>query len=337
MPLYRRGKSTFWWVRIGRGTRRSTGTTNRSEAEEFEGRLRERLWRRDKLGDRGAASWNEVTDRWLVDSTRSRKRDREFLLWLAPKLGERAVSAVADPDVLEELRQDAREANWSPATIDRMMNTVHAVLRKCVGWRLLESLPAIPMYRSATPEPRWLTQSEFDRLLKELPPHLKLAATFAVHTMLRMRAMGQLTWDRVDLRQCRAWVPSGQMKAGRTFGFPLSIQSVKVLRKLKSLNPKGARVFQYDGVPIDNFNTKAFKKAAERANVLPLRWHDLRHTGASWAVQNGVTLPELMVLGDWKSYAMVLRYSHLAPSHAAAAAEKVGYRAHTSKRRAKGK
>ncbi len=109
------------------------------------------------------------------------------------------------------------------------------------------------------------------------------------------------------------------------------------MRKLKKivrrgqLN-KGDRVFQFEGRPIDNFNTAAFKKAAKRAGLLPLRWHDLRHTGASWAVQNGCTLPELMALGDWKSYRSVLRYAHFAPSHAAGAAELVAQREHTRAR-----
>jgi integrase len=68
---------------------------------------------------------------------------------------------------------------------------------------------------------------------------------------------------------------------------------------------------RYDGKPVENFNTNSFKKAAERAGVRGLRWHDLRHTGAFWAVQNGVTLQELMALCGWKSYAMVLRYAPL--------------------------
>jgi integrase len=43
------------------------------------------------------------------------------------------------------------------------------------------------------------------------------------------------------------------------------------------------------------------------------RFHDLRHTWASRHVQSGSSLPELMELGGWKSYEMVLRYAHLAP------------------------
>ena len=63
----------------------------------------------------------------------------------------------------------------------------------------------------------------------------------------------------------------------------------------------------------------------------PLRWHDLRHTFASWAVQSGVTLHELMQLGDWKSYAMVLRYGHLAPDQLSKAAEWVAQKGHTAR------
>ncbi|HVY83365.1 MAG TPA: tyrosine-type recombinase/integrase, partial [Steroidobacteraceae bacterium] len=95
------------------------------------------------------------------------------------------------------------------------------------------------------------------------------------------------------------------------------------LRRARRLAPEGERVFQFQGRAIDNFNTAAFKKAAARAGLPGLRWHDLRHTGASWAVQSGVTLQELQVLGDWKSYRSVLRYAHLAPQNAVSAAERV--------------
>jgi integrase len=332
MPLYRRPGSPFWWVRLGRKTRRSTGTADKRAAKEFEDVLKERLWRREKLGDRGSVSWNEAAERWLSDSRRERKRDREFLKWLEPKIGEEAVSSVADPDVLDELRKDGLAEGWAHSTVDRMMRTIRSVLRKCaIAWRYLETPPPVPMYGEDDSEPHWLTRDEFDRLQKELPTHLKIAAEFAVLSMLRMRSQCNLTWDRIDLKAKRAWVPGVQMKGGQTFSFPLSTSLMELLKQARKLSPKGDRVFQYDGKPIANFHTAAFRKAAKRADVLPLRWHDLRHTGASWAVQNGVTLPELMILGGWKSYKMVLRYAHFAPSHAAKAAELVSRREHTRK------
>lgn len=332
MPLYRRPGSPFWWVRIGRKTRKSTGTADKRAAKEFEDVLTQRLWRRDKLGDRGSVSWREAAERWLNDSRRERKRDREFLKWLEPKIGEEAVASVADPDVLDELRKDGLAEGWAHSTVDRMMRTIRSVLRKCaIAWRYLESPPPVPMYGEDDSEPHWLTHDEFDRLKAQLPRHLQIAAEFAVVSLLRMRSQCNLTWDRIDLKAKRAWVPGVQMKGGQTFSFPLSTRAVELLRQARALSPKGDHVFQYEGEPIRNFHTAAFKKGAKRAKVDPLRWHDLRHTGASWAVQNGVTLPELMILGGWKSYKMVLRYAHFAPSHAAKAAELVTRREHTRK------
>jgi integrase len=181
------------------------------------------------------------------------------------------------------------------------------------------------MFRPPPPEPRWLTQDEFGRLHNELSTkHLRLAARFAVSSLLRMRSMLSLTWDRIDLRQRRLWIPGTQMKGKRSHGLPLSRESVRILRELKTLNPEGTHVFQWNGRKVDDCNTLAFQEAVIRAKVAPCRWHDLRHTGASWLVQSGVTLQELMEYGGWKSYAMVLRYAHLAPDHLATAAEKVG-------------
>lgn len=327
MPVRKRPDSPYWQIQIGRKTRFSSGTEDYEQAKELERAERERLWRLDKLGDRGAVSWYEAAERWVNSSARERKRDRWILEWLAERI-ERTdtVAEVADPDALEELRKDGLADGWSHSSVDRMMGTVSAVLHACVGWRYIDAAPAIPMYRPAHEEPRALTPVEFERLCSRLPMHLRLAARLAVNTLLRMRAMLRLTWDRIDLANARAWVPSAHQKAGRTFGLPLNTEAVRVIRALRWLSPPGQpHVFVWRGKPIDDCNTLAFQNAVTAAHLAGLRWHDLRHTGASWAVQNGVTLPELMVLGDWRDYRSVLRYAHLAPTQAASAAEKVAH------------
>jgi integrase len=324
MPLYKRDDSPYWWVRIGRSTRESTGTEDWEKAKEYERVLTERLWRRRKLGDRGSVAWGEAAKRWLKDSAKAKSRDSELLAWLEPKIGIYPISAVVEPDALEMLRALGNAEGWSLSTIDRMMGTVSAVLNACVKWRYIDSAPPVPMYRPGLDEPRWLTPEEMERLCAELPMHLALAARFAVATLLRMRAMLQLTWDRVDLPQSRAWVPRAHQKAKRTFGLALSTEAVRVLRALRWLSPPSSpHIFTWNGRPIDDCNTLAFQKALERAGIEGANWHTLRHTGASWAVQSGVTLPELMALGDWKDYRSVLRYAHLAPQSGSTAAEKL--------------
>lgn len=338
MPLYKRDDSPFWWVRVGRKTRESTGVRHTTEAkeraDEYERVLTERLWRLRKLGDRGAISFEEAAGRWLNSSARAKKRDREILDWLTPEIGIEAVRDVADADALEEIRKDALAEGWSHSTCDRVMGTVSAVLRDCLKRGELERAPAIPMYRPPLGEPRFLTPTELDELCWQLPMHLALAARVAVHTMLRMRAMLKLTWARVDLEKRRAWVPSAHQKQARSFGLPLNEEAIRALRALRLLaGPGNPHVFTWQGAPIDDCNGSAFLKAVKRARLEPLRWHDLRHTGASWAVQSGVTLQELMLLGDWRDYRSVLRYAHLAPSQAVAAAEKVARWAHADRER----
>lgn len=333
MPLYKRDDSPFWWVRIGRKTRESTGidytTGDKADAEEYERVLRDRIWRREKLGDRGAISFDEAAQRWLDSTAREKKRDRELLAWLSPEIGIEAVREVADTSVIEELRKTALASGWSHSTVDRVMGTVSAVLRDCLKRGEIERAPMVPMYRPAKAEPRFLTPSELDRLCWQLPMHLALAARVAVHTLLRMRAMLKLTWDRVDLVEARAWIPGAHQKAARTFGLPLNAEAVRALRGLRWISgPKHPHVFTWRGRPIDDCNTLAFQEAVKAAGLMPFRWHDLRHTGASWAVQSGVTLPELMLLGDWKDYRSVLVYAHLAPTQAVSAAEKVARWAH---------
>lgn len=67
----------------------------------------------------------------------------------------------------------------------------------------------------------------------------------------------------------------------------------------------------------------ACKRALRRAEIETFRFHDLRHTWASWHVMAGTGLQELMELGGWKSYEMVLRYARLAPEHLSNAASRI--------------
>ncbi len=69
--------------------------------------------------------------------------------------------------------------------------------------------------------------------------------------------------------------------------------------------------------PTGKISNHAWQKARARAGVPWLRFHDLRHTWASWHVQAETPLPVLRELGGWATLAMVGRYAHLGVSHVA--------------------
>ena len=102
---------------------------------------------------------------------------------------------------------------------------------------------------------------------------------------------------------------------------PLNATAVKVLRR--QLGKHSEHVFTCRGRPISWANTLAWRNALKRAGIENFRWHDLRHTWASWHRQSGTPTHELQRLGGWRSSVMVERYALLAPDHLAKAAKRL--------------
>ena len=153
------------------------------------------------------------------------------------------------------------------------------------------------------------------KLLLELPTHLRDVAAFALATGLRRANITGLTWEQVDLRRKLAWVHPDQAKARRAIAVPLNDMAMNILGRQVGLHP--VHVFSYLGKPIFQVSTKAWYRALERAGIEDFRFHDLRHTWASWHVQNGTPLFALQELGGWETERMVRRYAHLAADHLA--------------------
>lgn len=367
MPLYNRRGSPFIWVRgsvAGEKYRRSSGVRKDAEgaqfkAEEYEHTLRERLWRKHKLGDRGAISVREAAQRWLTTLTnKTAHEDKAKVEWFltVATLAEASVNDI-DLEVLEELQALMTALGRAPGTTDKYMGVMRRFLRWAKERKYLTTVPKVPMFSLALEEARYFTPDEYARLYELLPDHQKAAAHFAVHTGLREGALLSLKWRNVDRKNRRAWIESKFMKSkkgkAKPHGFPLSDEALAALdmaernRKQqeqqylancqrKRITPKPGdteHVFTYKRAPISNCNTKAFREALRQAGIVDADWHTFRHTFASWAVQGGVTLQELMKLGPWESYQMVLRYAHLAPDGLSQAVTRVAQMGHTAKSR----
>ena len=151
------------------------------------------------------------------------------------------------------------------------------------------------------------------RLLATLPPHLSDMAEFTLTTGLRARNVHELVWSQVDLSRQIAWLYADQVKNNTDLTIPLNSMGIAVIRR--RIGSHDTHVFSYRGKPLRNINADAWQRACAKAEITDFRWQDLRHTWASWHVQSGTSLQELMELGGWKSYRMVLRYAHLAGDH----------------------
>ena len=145
----------------------------------------------------------------------------------------------------------------------------------------------------------------------ELPEHLADMVKFSLATGLRRANVTKLEWSQVDIARRVAWIHPDQSKTEKPIHVTLNATAVEVLTKQIGKHRKW--VFTYQGNPVTQVNTKAWYKALKRAGIENFRWHDLRHTWASWLVQQGVPLNVLQEMGAWESIEMVKRYAHLAP------------------------
>ena len=142
-----------------------------------------------------------------------------------------------------------------------------------------------------------------------------------METGLRKSNVTGLQWSQVDLVRRCAWIHPDQAKARKAIAVPLSAAAVIVLRE--QIGVHGEFVFAFRGKPIRQVNTKAWRQALERTGITNFRWHDLRHTWASWHVQAGTPLHVLQELGGWESVEMVRRYAHLSTDHLAEYVERM--------------
>jgi integrase len=326
MSLYKRGGT--WWIRFttpdGRELRETTQTTDRRQAQEYHDTRKAELWRQVKLGDRPRYTWQQAVVRWLQENPNSRwLRDiKRHLRQADPILGPLALDQI-DRAVIDRLTQARIRTGVTPATVNRLLAIVRAILNTArKEWDWIDSVPAIRMLAEPKRRVRWLTHEESERLLAELPDHLAAMAQFTLATGLRENNVVQLEWNQVDLEQRHAWIHVDQAKGQRrAIAVPLNAQAMLVLREQQGKHE--TRVFVYEGKPVTRANNHAWQKALQRAGIQNFRWHDLRHTWASWHVQAGTPLNVLQELGGWSTLEMVLRYAHLSADHLAEHAERI--------------
>jgi integrase len=171
------------------------------------------------------------------------------------------------------------------------------------------------MLREPKRRVRFLTHEEAQRLLRELPEHLADMAAFSLATGLRRANVTGLQWSQVNLVRKLAWIHPDQAKARKAIAVPLNAEAVALIRK--QVGKHLTHVFTFQGKPLVWLTGKAWHDALKRAGIEDFRWHDLRHTWASWHVQNGTPLFALQELGGWESVEMVRRYAHLSSDHLA--------------------
>ena len=260
---------------------------------------------------------------------------------VTPELLGKPVSAIADVDVFAFRNARARSGKLvivveagkpverrvpaKASTINRDLRTLRAALKKA---RPEYRFPAGAFFREDETRVRWLRPEEELLVLGAMTSPFREIAQLAALTLMRMTELRRLRREDVHLEQGVILLP--QAKAGAR-PVILSGAAQKVLRaRLEATSGDqkglpGALVFPGPhGRPYSREQIgKAFRRAARTAGLRDFRFHDLRHHGATMALNRGFTAPIVMALGGWKTERMMRRYAAVTDTTLRAAAEAV--------------
>jgi integrase len=292
--------------------RESSGTTDKVKAQQLHDRMKAEAWERAKLGTKPRVKWAAAALRWLQEKAdkRTLDDDEQRIAWLQERWGERFLDELTSEVIAETI--DTGKADKSKATRNRYFALVRAIMRKAAGkWKMIEKAPYIELHKEPKGRVRYLTPEEARRLLDELPDHLRPVVEFALATGLRMSNITGLQWSWIDMERRHASIPGRVMKNGQPLPLPLNDIAMGVLTRLSAGWKHATHVFTYNKKPFHKANADGFKEALKRAGIADFRFHDLRHTWASWIVQNGGDVNMLRSAGGWQSAEMVARYAHL--------------------------
>jgi len=275
----------------------------------------------------------EAVDRYkesVLPSKRDERKQRAQLDWWRKELGAYTL-ADTTPALLGEARDKLRK-DRGPATVVRYIAALSHVFTIAVEeWGWLEDNPLRKVRKPKEPKgrDRFLSDDERDTLLSACKqssyPHLHTIVVLALATGMRQGEILNLRWKDVDLQQGRIVLHETKNNERRVVplvGYPLSLLDAHA--KVRRLDSDLLFPGRNPQKPV--FIRAPWLAAVKAAELDNFRFHDLRHSAASYLAMNGSTPGEIAEVLGHKTLAMVKRYSHLSEAHTAGVVERMNAR-----------
>ena len=267
----------------------------------------------------------------MVDPKYPQRQEKQtFLLgWWRRQCGHLLLADLT-PSVIAECRDlllsetTPRGQLRSPSTVNRYLSALGKVLMVTVKeWGWLESSPMTNVQKPSESQgrERFLSSLERDKLLEECRrsrnSNLYPIVALALITGMRLGEITGLWWENINFDQKK--IVLWRTKNGDNRYIPLTEEAEGIFRSLLTFGgaadqlvfQSGRNSKQHEKVSI----REAFEHALKRAGIENFRFHDLRHTAASYMAMAGATQGELMAILGHRSPAMTRRYSHYSQQH----------------------
>lgn len=235
-----------------------------------------------------------------------------------------------DPVLIDEpmCRTYRQRRNVADATARYELMQLSTALGWAQGQGAFPTRPAIWLPQVPESKQRHLSRAEFDKFLAAVKAdHARVYVHIGLFTMARPTAILELTWDRIDFMRRRIdFTPPGHVRtAKRRTILPISDELLPILQVAYA-----ARTCEYvierAGKPVLSVK-KAFQAASERSGVHATPY-TLRHTGAVWAAETGISMDELaQFLGHDTTATTTRFYARFTPDYLMGVANSISLKA----------
>ncbi|NGX40382.1 MAG: Tyrosine recombinase XerC [Candidatus Anoxychlamydiales bacterium] len=297
-------------------------------AIEEEARRRQGIYFPDQIKKKQTLS--ELIDKYieldLAFKSKSSKDTLRHLHWWKNKIGKFSLNHIT-PDLIAKHRKELMEGitskgtQRSPATTNRYLASLSIILsygvKEC-GWISINPMLRVSKLKEAKGRDRILSKKECERLLKACSqsksPFLLPIVTLAICTGMRQGEILKLTWGNINFEQ--KIISLKETKNGYPRSIPLVGSSFKEVKKIyQNRNPHNPFVFpskkRFGEISI----RKPWETALKKAKIENFRFHDLRHTFATFAAKGGASNLALATAMGHRSLSMLSRYTHMDVTH----------------------
>ena len=294
-----------------------------------------------KTGEAKRRTMAELIDRYIQDILPGKPKNiriqTQQLTWWRDQIGAYTLADIT-PSLIAEYRdklaggETVLGTQRSPATVNRYLAALSHVLTIAVTeWEWLDDSPMRKVRKptESRGRVRFLTDDERPRLLKACKEsgnsYLYPVVVLALSTGMRQGEIMGLSWDNVDLIKGRAILhetKNGERRAVAITGHALDLlKEMSKVRRIDSklIFPSKEIAPQKPQKPMDL--RTPWEAALKKAEISDFKFHDLRHSAASYLAMNGASLAEIAEVLGHKTLQMVKRYAHLSEGHTARVVE----------------
>ncbi len=262
------------------------------------------------------------------------KREHAVIKVLKSFLGNIELNKI-DSLRIEQFKSRRKQDKLKPASINKELMVLSAILNKALEWHYINSKPNIRVLKIPKNPPKYLTVEEIQRLINYSSNWLKPILVILRNTGMRIGELLNLKFCDIDMTNKAITVRSTKTNDYRVIPMNRELYTLLGILHAHYINPRTQGVtprtsnqMDYlicfsDGGRVKSIRT-SFNKACKYAGVRATP-HTLRHTFASHLVMNGADLVTVKELLGHTQISTTMIYSHVSDIHKCREVEKLRF------------